>query len=137
MPPTLLPQRVGWGKVAAASRSLGGWLVALGAAAALVTSVVGYFASQALGGTVGELIVIGATVILLAAALVLSLARALPRWLRVLLWAGVLIDAAGTFFCAWLLESQWLMAFMALALLGWLGHVTLGGGRAQGRPAHA
>ena len=124
--------------MAARSVSYGGGLVALAAAAGVALSLYAYFLRASIAGSVGLLIVIGTTAVMLVAALVLAGLPRLPRWLRALLWFGVVVDALGTGFAAWLLELDLLIAFMGVVLLCWLLHL-LSGGRsaAPARPAHA
>lgn len=71
-------------------------------------------------GTLGALLVVASTVIVLVASLVLALFARRPSWRRVLLTGLVLFGLIGTVAAAYFLESTVLIAMMAFAFVGWV-----------------
>ncbi len=116
---------------------LGALIIALGAAIGLVVSIYNYFISPGLfapfsdvAGTIGGLLVIGSTALMLLAGLILA---GLPRS-RILTWIaiiGCLLDIVGTGFAALLLDSTPLLIAMAICAVGWVLWIF------AGRRAHA
>lgn len=99
----------------------GGWLVMAGAAIALCIAVFDYFtASSHIDHSGGVLLVIGAMVLLLAAALVVYPDRTGVAWLRGLLKVLIVLDILGSGFAAYMLESTALLVLMAIALIGYV-----------------
>lgn len=101
-------------------------LLAVAAAAGTALSIYAYFNSEAVNHTAGVLLVIATAAVMVIAALALAGLRFLPRWLRTIGLVLLLIDILGTGLAAWFLELQLLMAFMGVALLGWLLHLLTG-----------
>lgn len=113
---------------------IGGWLVVGASAAGLVLALLAYFVDWGVNHTIGALIVTITTAIMLAASLLVALAR-LPRWLRILLLLGIAADIIGTGVAAYFLETDILLGFMGLAAIGFV--VMLFGRAAPARPAAA
>jgi hypothetical protein len=89
-------------------------------AVGLIVSLIDYFTPHgAIAHDVGTLFVIVSTALMLMASLLLSL-TAMPRWLIVLFQVLVILDVLGTGFCAYMLEAPILLAFMIVALIGWI-----------------
>ncbi|HEY1933277.1 MAG TPA: hypothetical protein VGG99_14795 [Acetobacteraceae bacterium] len=101
-------------------------LLAAAAAAGTALSIYAYFNSEAINHTAGVLLVIATTAAMVIAALAVAGLHFLPRWLRALSLVLLLIDVIGTGIAAWFLETQLLIAFMGVALLGWLLHLIAG-----------
>jgi hypothetical protein len=104
-------------------------LLALAAAAGTALAIYSYFLDLGINHTDGVLVVIGSTVIMWIAALVLAWARGMWWWPRGIIVVLLLLDVVGTGVAGYFLEKQVLMAFMGVAFLGWLAHVVLGPGR--------
>jgi hypothetical protein len=119
----------------------GAWLLVTSAAAGLCLSLFAYFwPNTGIDGTPGALLVVVSTALLLAAALLMALYRAKPRWLHVVLGVSTLLDLIGTGLAAYFLEAYLLIAFMAIGLIGWLWHMILGPrerDRVAASPAHS
>ncbi|MGN6374520.1 MAG: pyrroloquinoline quinone-dependent dehydrogenase [Sphingomonas sp.] len=110
------------------------WIAPLligGAAVAVLLAIYGYVWAWGISGSLGALIVLGSTAILLLAVLLVSFAK-LPRWLAILLHVGIALDLIGTGAAAYFLESYWLLGFMVVTAIGWLGFL-FGGGREASR----
>lgn len=104
----------------------GGLLMALSAGLALVLSIWNFFApvqflapTASIAGTPAAALAIGATLILLAAALVLA-GSASNRLLVWFLLLGTLIGILGTALTGQLIESPLLIGLMGLCFVGWL-----------------
>jgi len=115
----------------------GAWLLALAAAAGTGLSIYNYFANQGIRYTAGALAVICSCLVMAVAACLIARTGLLPRWLRAVLLLALLLDVFATGVAAWFLESWLLMAFMAVALLGWLLHVFFGPRRSRHDPMPA
>jgi quinoprotein glucose dehydrogenase len=103
------------------------WMMVVGSAGGLANALFGYFWSgNGIHGTPGALGVLCATAAMLIVTLLLALGLIAPRWLRgmfiMLLFPGII----GTAFCAYMLETNSLVALMAFALLGWFAHLLVG-----------
>ena len=97
------------------------WLLPVAAVLALAIAIFEYFwTGNGIHGTPGALLVVISSAALLLFAAWLALRPATPRWLRVVLHAGVVVDIAGTALAAYLLHAAWLVGAMALALIGWI-----------------
>ena len=103
--------------------------VLLGAAiAALAISIFNYFwTGNGIHGTAGALLVVVSSVLLAAAAAALLFAGNMGRGLRgtlvvltVLDIVLTVLDIVGTGLAAYFLEAPWLIAAMAVALIGWI-----------------
>jgi quinoprotein glucose dehydrogenase len=102
----------------------GNWLLFLGALVAFCLALFGYFwKGNGIHGTGGALLVVVSSGLALVGAFVLLQWRDTPRWLRVLVLVLMILDIVGTGVAAWFLETYWLLAFLALALLGWIACV--------------
>jgi hypothetical protein len=106
------------------SRSVNGaWLIAIAAAVGFVITLINYFTPHGpIAQTWGALLVLVSTALMLVAALWIA-CGALPRWLLVLFDILIVIDVLGTGFCAYMLETQMLLACMVIALIGWIWHI--------------
>jgi hypothetical protein len=107
-------------------KRLGGLMLAFGAVLGLAVSVYNYvmpvgFLSplSSTDGTLGALVPIGSTVLLLIAGLVLA-SGTRSRGLIVFFGVGSFLDILGTAFAGMLLDSTPLLVAMAIAALGWL-----------------
>ncbi len=112
----------------------GSWLMILGAAAGLVDALVQFFQpDNGIHGSWGALAVVVLTALILGGSLLVGFGLALRRGWRGLLMLLLLCGIVGAGVCAWLLETEGLLALMALALLGWA--IRLGTKRRPVRPA--
>ena len=97
----------------------GAWVLSFAALVALIFYIVAdttpHGAIAHAWGTVGVII---SSALMLGAALLLALA-AMPRWLIVLFEVLIVLDILGTGFCAYMLETPAMMAFMVIAFAGW------------------
>ena len=81
-------------------------------------------ARERCAGTAGALLVIVSSALMVFAAAALLLFPGMARGLRGTLVALIFLDIAGTGFAAYMLEATWLIAAMALALVGWIIRLT-------------
>ncbi|PRD42884.1 hypothetical protein C5748_13995 [Phyllobacterium phragmitis] len=103
------------------SRATSAGLIALGAAAGLIISLMAYTSrSSGIDGTGGALLVIASSTAILLAALALSIWPAKRGWLPGTLVFLLFLGILGTAFAAYLLDSTWLQLAMAVCLIGWL-----------------
>ena len=109
------------------------WLTALAAAAGTALAIHAWFFSEGINHTDGVLVVMCSSALVAVAAMFIAGVRRVPSWLRALVLLGMLFDIFGTGIAAWFLETQVLMAFMGVALLGWVLHLAAGPGRAPPR----
>lgn len=101
--------------------SYGGWLLA-------AASVIGFLLAlyylldpdTGVAYSYGAIIVACSSAILSAAALIMVLIYDKPVWIKGILYVGMFIDLIGTGFAAYFLEAWWLLAAMAVGLIGWL-----------------
>ncbi|MYZ50382.1 hypothetical protein [Propylenella binzhouense] len=118
--------------------SPGAWILLVAALAGLVTAAINAFSSgNGIAFTGGAYLVLVSTALLLLAALVIAFARHAPRFVRGLLLVLALLDIFGTAAAAYFLESRFLIAFMALGLVGWLVHLVHDPARHAGAGAMA
>ncbi len=110
-------------------------LLALAAVAGTALSIFNYFVDIGINHTDGVLVVIATTVIMWVVALITAQARSMWRWARGVILALLLVDIVGTGIAAFFLESWVLVAFMAVALIGWAAHVLVGPGRVNRPPS--
>lgn len=96
--------------------------VLLGAAvAALAISIFNYFwTGNGIHGTGGALLVVVSSVLLAGAAAALLFADNMGRGLRGTFVVLILLDIIGTGLAAYFLEATWLIAAMAVAMIGWI-----------------
>jgi hypothetical protein len=112
------------------SRDYGASLLAVSGAAGLGISLANDFSrSSTIGHTDGALLVTVSTGLILAAALVIVALSAFfdsrPTWLRILLDILLVLGLVGTALAAYFLETNLLILFMAVGLIGWFAHVLL------------
>lgn len=103
------------------SRATSAGLIALGAAAGLILSLIAYTSrSSGINGTGGALLVIASSTAILLAALAIAIWPKMRGWLRGTLLFLLLLGIIGTGLAAYLLESNGLLLAMAVCLVGWL-----------------
>lgn len=107
-------------------RPFGAWLLALAAAAGTAQAIVAFLASEGVGHTQAPASLIGSNAVMVIAALLIAGLAPIPRFLRGIILLLLLFDIVATAMAAWFLELWVLVAFMAIALLGWLAHVAFG-----------
>jgi len=76
----------------------------------------------------GTLIVVVSTALMLGASLWIAFWE-MPRWLHSLFVVLIILDILGTGVCAYFLEAYVLLAFMVVALAGWIWHLAAGSPR--------
>jgi hypothetical protein len=97
-----------------------GWPLVAASALGLIMSLVEYFnPDDGINGTLGVLIVIGSTALMLIASAAIALWLDRGR-LRMTLMVLILLDILGTGFAAYMLDAYILLGFMVLALIAWL-----------------
>ncbi len=111
-------------------------MLALAAAAGTALSIYAFFLSAGISHTQGIASLIGSNAIMVVAALAIATAPGIPRLLRGIILFLLLIDILATGIAAWFLESWVMMAFMAVALLGWFLHLLFGPRRQPAPPPH-
>ena len=100
----------------------------LTAIAALVGAIVAGYAyltpGSGVDNTAGALLVTGASILILLAALLLALAAGVPRWLRglflVLLFLGIVLTGIAGYF----LELEIVVGATVVAFIGWIAAMT-------------
>lgn len=92
-------------------------------------AIYAFVASEGVNHTQGAAAVIGSNAIMMVAALLIAGIPGIPRFLRGIILLLLLFDIVATAIAAWFLELWVLVAFMAVALVGWLAHVAFGPGR--------
>lgn len=102
----------------------GAWLIILAAVIVFITCVYDYYTPETgLIGTGGVILVAGAAVLILLAALAMALMPNRPGWLQGFLVVSILLGIIGSAVAGYFLESPIIMAAQALALIGWLMNV--------------
>lgn len=97
----------------------GAWIITFSALIGFCVAIYNYNAADnGISGTPGALLVVASTVALLVAGFILGRDMG-GRALHVVLALLALLGILGTGFAAWLLESNVLIALMAVCLLGW------------------
>lgn len=99
---------------------IGTWLLVAGSAIGLAISVFDYFGDIGIRGTAGAILVTASSALILGAALATGFVSTMPTWLGVLLAALLIPGILGTALAAYFLDAGWLLAAMALAMIGWL-----------------
>lgn len=101
----------------------GARLLVIAAAVGFVICLVDYFTPH---GTIahqwGTLLVLISTALMVWASGWIAFGT-MPRWLLTLFRVLLILDILGTAICAYFLESQALLVFMAVALVGWIWHL--------------
>jgi hypothetical protein len=102
------------------SSDSGAWVITLSALIGCAVAIYNYHAADnGISGTPGAMLVIFSTLALVVAGFILGRDMG-GRALHVILAILALLGILGTGFAAWLLESNTLIALMAICLLGWL-----------------
>lgn len=108
------------------------WLIAIPAGIGLVLSLIAYLTPHgAVAHSWGAVLVVVATALLLVASLLIALAE-MPHWFVVLLEVLIILDIVGTGGAAYFLETYILLAFMVIALIGWIFHLASASSRTSG-----
>ncbi|MGN6147919.1 MAG: hypothetical protein ACTHPD_05210 [Rhizomicrobium sp.] len=101
----------------------GARLLAIATAVGFVICLVDYFTPH---GTIahqwGTFLVLVSTLLMLGASCWIAFG-AMPHWLHTVFDVLLILDILGTAVCAYFLESQALLVFMAVALVGWIWHL--------------
>ena len=109
------------GVLPARERDTGALILLIAAAAALAIAMFNFFWSgNGIHGTAGAGLVVISSALMAAAAAALVLATRMRRGLRGTLLVLIALDIIGTGLAAYLLEADWLLAAMAVALVGWI-----------------
>jgi hypothetical protein len=105
----------------APQRHAGTHILLIAAAAALAIAIFNFFWSgNGIHGTAGAGLVVISSALMAAAVAALVFATRMGRGLRGTLLVLVALDIIGTGLAAYLLEADWLLAAMAVALVGWI-----------------
>lgn len=108
------------------SISYGGWLLAAASVVGLGCAAYYYLVpTTGVAHSYGAALVFASTALLAAASLVMVLVYHKPAWALGFLYVSMFLDIVGTGFAAYFLEAYWLLAAMAVALVGWLVRATL------------
>jgi hypothetical protein len=103
--------------------SPGAGVLVVASAIGLIVCLIAYFTPHGpIAHSWGALLVLVSTALMVVASLLVAF-TALPRWFFRLLQVLIVLDILGTGVCAYFLEAYVLLAFMVIALLGWLLHV--------------
>lgn len=70
----------------------------------------------------GTLLVVISTALMIFASAWIAFGT-LPRWLLVLFEVLLILDILGSGVCAYFLEAEAVLVFMAVALIGWIWHL--------------
>lgn len=98
------------------------WLLSLAALLALAVTVFEEFdTGNGIHGSEGLLLVVVSSALMLAASLIITV-WSRGGWVHGLLSVLIFLDILGTALAGYLLESYLLVALMAIAFVGWLGH---------------
>jgi quinoprotein glucose dehydrogenase len=107
----------------ASRRDLGARILLVAAAGGLAIAIFDYFwHDNGIHGTPGALLVVISSALMAAASSALLFA-AMGRGLRATLIVLIALDIIGTGFASYMLEADWLLAAMAVALIGWILHL--------------
>lgn len=104
-------------------RDLGVRILLVAAAAGLAIAIFNYlWHDNGIHGTPGALLVVISSALMVAASCALLFAD-MGRGLRATLIVLIALDIIGTGFASYMLEANWLLAAMAVALIGWILHL--------------
>jgi hypothetical protein len=104
--------------------SIGTGLLPASAGAGSAISLANYvLPGNGIHGSAGALLVVISTLLMLLAAAALVFARGAPPSLRGILLVLITLDILGTGLAAYMLEANWLIAAMAVALIGLIVHL--------------
>jgi hypothetical protein len=107
-----------------AAADFGNGLMVAGSVIGLLLSMLNYFYSgNGIHGTAGALLVIVTSALVLIASLLTAFGVLKPHWLRIVADVLLVLGIVGTGFAGYMLEANWLVALMAVALIGWLVQV--------------
>lgn len=112
--------RIGWAA----------WLFIGASVIALLLGFYDYFAAWGINHTLGALIVLCASGVLLAAALLVCLVD-LAHGIAVTAHIVIAIDLLGILVATWFLEAYLMLAFTVLAAIGWIAWLVLRKSRAR------
>ena len=102
----------------------GAWLIILASLIAIAISAYDYYTPETgLIGTGGVILVAASAVLMLLASLVVAAVPNRPCFLQYFLVVAILLDVIGSSVAGYFLESPFIMAAEALALIGWLMNV--------------
>jgi hypothetical protein len=106
-----------------ARRDLGARILLIAAVAGLAIALFNYFwHDNGIHGTPGALLVVVSSALMAAASCALLFA-AMARGLRATLIVLIALDIIGTGIASYMLEADWLLAAMGVALIGWILHL--------------
>jgi quinoprotein glucose dehydrogenase len=122
------------GVLPAVEPNTGARILLIAAAAALAIAIFNFFwPGNGIHGTAGAGLVVISSALMAASTAALIFAARMGRGLRGTLLVLIALDIVGTGLAAYLLEAGWLIAVMAVALVGWI--VVLATDRPLRRPA--
>lgn len=105
------------------SPALGACLIAASAVVGFIIILIDYVVPH---GTIahqwGTLIVVISTALMIFASAWTAFGT-LPRWLLILFEVLLILDVLGSGVCAYFLEADAVLVFMAIALIGWIWHL--------------
>ncbi|MEW5423250.1 hypothetical protein [Amorphus sp. 3PC139-8] len=93
--------------------------------AVVLAALAAFSAGNGIAFTPGSYLVLVTTGLLLLGGLILAFGHHLPRWVVVVMAILVLLDILGTGFAAWLLETNILLAAVAVAGFAWLIYIVI------------
>jgi predicted ferric reductase len=103
---------------------IGNWVMVASSGAGLLLSTFNYVSSDnGIHGSVGALLVIISSALILIVSLLMAFGLLQWRWLRMVVDVLLILGIIGTGFAAYMLEADWLAALTVLCLTGWLIHV--------------
>lgn len=102
-------------------RKTGIQIVLVAGAAGLSISIFNYFSTvNGIHGSAGAALVMISSLLMLLSAAALLLSDGMSPALRGTLVALIVLDILGTGLAGYMLEADWLVAAMAVALIGWI-----------------
>jgi hypothetical protein len=107
----------------ASRRDLGSRILLVAAVGGLAIAIFNYvWHDNGIHGTPGALLVVISLALMVAASCALLFAE-MGRGLRATLIVLIALDIIGTGLASYMLEADWLLAAMAVALIGWILHL--------------